>query len=141
MTWTTGSSSAAPPPPPVRSLRLKLGVFRTLPNATDEGDSVVVAATGRARTAGRTSPHVSAESDNVRHTNSADPSSRRHVLLTTEVAAEYLAVSVRTIKNLLCDGKLPYVKVGRATRIDTADIDEYIERNRRRNRQPPRGIT
>jgi excisionase family DNA binding protein len=107
---------------------------------TEESHRDVTAATGAARTAGRTSPRVSVELDNVRRTISADQSGRRHVLLTTEVAAEYLAVSVRTIKNLLCDGKLPYVKVGRATRIDTADIDEYIERNRRRNRRPAREI-
>ncbi len=82
-----------------------------------------------------------AEPEKSPRSRSTDPSSRRHLLLTTEVAAEYLAVSVRTIKNLLCEGKLPYIKVGRATRIDAVDLDEYIERNRRRNRRPLREIS
>jgi excisionase family DNA binding protein len=60
-------------------------------------------------------------------------------LLTTEQAAEILAVSVRTVKNLMIDGKLAYVKIGRATRVDPADIDEYVARNRRKQRQPLRG--
>jgi excisionase family DNA binding protein len=34
-------------------------------------------------------------------------------LLTTEQAADILAVSVRTVKNLMFDGKLAYVKIGR----------------------------
>ena len=55
-------------------------------------------------------------------------------LLTTEVAAELLCVSVRTVKNLLSDGRIPYVKIGRATRIHPQDLDDYIARNRRKRR-------
>lgn len=43
-------------------------------------------------------------------------------LVTTVQAADLLAVSVRTVRNLMHDGKLHYVKVGRATRIDPADV-------------------
>jgi excisionase family DNA binding protein len=61
-------------------------------------------------------------------------------LLTTEQAAELLAVSVRTVKNLMIDGKLAYVKIGRATRVDPVDVDKYVTRNRRKQRQPRRGV-
>jgi excisionase family DNA binding protein len=63
------------------------------------------------------------------------------VLLTTEQAAEYLQVSVRTIKNLMGDGRLAFVKIGRATRIHRHDLDEYIARNRRKQRQPARRVS
>ncbi|HET9060006.1 MAG TPA: helix-turn-helix domain-containing protein [Acidimicrobiales bacterium] len=56
-------------------------------------------------------------------------------LLDVRAAAEYLSVSVRTVKNLLSEGKLPYVKIGRATRLTAVDLDSYISQNRRRNRR------
>ncbi|MGH9068916.1 MAG: helix-turn-helix domain-containing protein [Acidimicrobiales bacterium] len=55
-------------------------------------------------------------------------------LLTTEQAAQYLQVSVRMVKNLMGDGRVAYVKIGRATRIHRQDLDEYIARNRRKHR-------
>jgi excisionase family DNA binding protein len=57
------------------------------------------------------------------------------VVLTSEQAAECLQVSLRTIKNLMSDGQLAYIKVGRATRIHRHDIEEYLARNRRRQRK------
>jgi excisionase family DNA binding protein len=59
-------------------------------------------------------------------------------LLTTEQAAMNLGVSVRTVKNLMSDGKLSYVKIGRLTRIDPTDIEIFIARNRRKRRSPRR---
>lgn len=56
------------------------------------------------------------------------------LLLTSEQAAEYLQVSLRTVKNLMSDGQLAYIKVGRATRIHRNDIEEYIAHNRRKHR-------
>ncbi|MGH9062574.1 MAG: helix-turn-helix domain-containing protein [Acidimicrobiales bacterium] len=58
----------------------------------------------------------------------------RTPLLTTEQAAQYLQVSVRMVKNLMGDGRVAYVKIGRATRIHREDLDEYIARNRRKHR-------
>ena len=55
-------------------------------------------------------------------------------LLTTEQAAEFLQVSVRTVKNLLSDGRIAYIKIGRATRIHRQDLDVYIAQNRRKQR-------
>lgn len=48
-----------------------------------------------------------------------------------------LCVSVRTAKNLMSRGELAYVKIGRATRIDPADLDEYVTRSRRKQRRRP----
>lgn len=62
--------------------------------------------------------------------NTAEPAP----LLTTDQTAEYLHVSARTVKNLLADGRLAYIKIGRATRIQRQDIDGYIARNRRKQR-------
>ena len=61
-------------------------------------------------------------------------------LLTTEQAAEVLAVSVRTVKNLMSGGQLAYVKIGRATRIDREDINLYVTRNGRKQRQSLRRV-
>ena len=55
-------------------------------------------------------------------------------LLTTEQAADVLAVSVRTVKNLMSGGQLAYAKIGRATRIDREDINLYVTRNFSRGR-------
>ena len=49
-------------------------------------------------------------------------------------------MSVRTVKNLLSGGKLAYVKVGRATRVDLEDINQYVTRNRRKVRQALRRV-
>ena len=43
-------------------------------------------------------------------------------------------MSVRTAKNLLSEGSIAYVKIGRATRIHRDDLDEFVSRNRRRER-------
>ena len=56
-------------------------------------------------------------------------------LFTTDQAAEYLQISVRSVKNLLGDGRIPFIKIGRATRIHRDDLDGFIARNRRRQRQ------
>jgi excisionase family DNA binding protein len=57
-----------------------------------------------------------------------------HAILTSEQAAEYLQVSLRTIKKLMSDGQLAYIKVGRSTRLHRDDIDDYLARNRRKRR-------
>ena len=56
------------------------------------------------------------------------------LLLTSEQVAEHLQVSLRTVKNLMSDGQIAYIKVGRATRIHRNDFEEYIARNRRKQR-------
>lgn len=58
----------------------------------------------------------------------------RRPLLTTPQAAEYLQVSIRTVKGLLSDGRIAYVKIGRATRIHIEDLDDFVVQNRRKHR-------
>ena len=48
-------------------------------------------------------------------------------LLTPEAAAEKLAVSVKTVKNLLRSGKLRGVKVGNLWRLQEEALEEYLE--------------
>jgi len=47
-------------------------------------------------------------------------------LLTPELAAEKLAVSVKTVKNLLRSGKLHGVKVGNLWRLRQEALEEYL---------------
>jgi excisionase family DNA binding protein len=47
-------------------------------------------------------------------------------LITPEIAAEKLAVSVKTIKNLLRRGKLRGVKVGNLWRLQEEALEEYL---------------
>jgi len=56
-------------------------------------------------------------------------------LFTTDQAADYLQISVRSVKNLLGDGRIPFIKIGRTARIHRDDLDGFIAQNRRRQRQ------
>lgn len=47
-------------------------------------------------------------------------------LLTPEAAAEKLAVSVKTVKNLLRSGKIQGVKVGNLWRLQEKALEEYL---------------
>ena len=60
-------------------------------------------------------------------------------LLTTVQAADYLQVSTRTVKSLLSEGSIAYVKVGRTTRIHLEDLDHFIAQNRQKHRTRLRG--
>jgi excisionase family DNA binding protein len=62
-------------------------------------------------------------------------------LLTTEQAAEYLGVSARTVKQLMSRGQMPYVKIGRATRLDPGDLDDFIAQNRQKQRHQLRTLS
>ena len=62
-------------------------------------------------------------------------------LLTTEQAADYLGVSARTVKHLMSGGQMPYVKIGRSTRLDLGDLDNFIARNRQKRRHPLRTLS
>lgn len=52
-------------------------------------------------------------------------------LLTTDEAAAYLSIGRRTMQNLLRDGEVLKIRIGASTRIDQADLDEYVERIKR----------
>lgn len=51
-------------------------------------------------------------------------------LLTTQQAAEMLAVSERTLWELTNRGTLPCVRVGRSVRYDPADLRRWVAANK-----------
>lgn len=52
------------------------------------------------------------------------------MLLTVEQAAERLGTSVRFIRRLRTEGRIPVVKLGKHLRIDSTDLDHYIDAGR-----------
>lgn len=63
----------------------------------------------------------------------ADKRTKR--LYSVPEAAAYLDISPRKAWDLVWDGKLPYVPLGRLVKVDQADLDDYIERSKVRNGQ------
>jgi excisionase family DNA binding protein len=57
-------------------------------------------------------------------------------LLTIDELADHLSVTVRHIRRLIAERHVPYVKVGKFVRFDTADIACWLDSAR----QPPRQI-
>ena len=51
-------------------------------------------------------------------------------LLTVPQAAERFNVTVRWIRRAVFERRLAYVKVGRLVRIESAELERYIEANR-----------
>lgn len=49
---------------------------------------------------------------------------------TERTLADYLSVSDRTVRNWIRRGELPSYKLGAARRIDPADVDDFLARNR-----------
>ena len=52
------------------------------------------------------------------------------MLLTVDQAAERLGTSVRFIRRLRTEGRIPVVKLGKHIRIDSTDLDNYITASR-----------
>lgn len=59
-------------------------------------------------------------------------------LLTVDQAAERLATQPRFIRRLIAERRIPYVKLGHHVRIDTADLDSFVEAGRVRPQAAPR---
>jgi excisionase family DNA binding protein len=51
--------------------------------------------------------------------------------LTTEGAAEYLGISVGSVRNMTSRGQLPYRKLGRLNRYKKDELRDLLNRNRR----------
>lgn len=64
----------------------------------------------------------------ARRTVGRDEGSRR--LLDIEGAAEHLTVSVRFMRTLVAERRIPYLKVGKFIRFDRADLDTWLDRCR-----------
>ncbi len=56
-------------------------------------------------------------------------------LLTVQEAAQYLAVSVSTLYGWVWQRRVPFVKIGRALRFDSHDLESFIESNKQYPRQ------
>jgi len=54
-------------------------------------------------------------------------------LLSVKDGAMYLGVSVWTMRSLGWTGEVPEVKIGRRTLFDLKDLDQFVERSKRRN--------
>ena len=52
------------------------------------------------------------------------------MLLTVDQAAERLGTSVRFIRRLRTEGRIPVVKLGKHIRIDSTDLDKFITASR-----------
>lgn len=46
--------------------------------------------------------------------------------LNSEQAAVYLGVSVETLRNLVCNGQIPYYKFGRRNRYILSELDQLL---------------
>ena len=49
---------------------------------------------------------------------------------TPRTLAEYLAISERTARQMLADGRMPSYKIEGTRRVDPADVDAYLARHR-----------
>ena len=54
--------------------------------------------------------------------------------------ADRLGVSVRYVRRLVAERRIPYVKLGHYLRFDPAEIDEWIDRSRIREISHPREV-
>ena len=59
-------------------------------------------------------------------------------LLTPQEAADRLGTSLRFMRRLVFQRRIPYVKVGRHVRIATRDLDAFIAAGRVEARKQPR---
>jgi excisionase family DNA binding protein len=60
------------------------------------------------------------------------PSRETPALLTVEQVAERLGTSVRFVRRLRAERRLPFVKLGKHLRIDSADLEAFIDAHRER---------
>ena len=47
-------------------------------------------------------------------------------------AARYVGVSYWSLKTLLNNGEIPFIRIGRRLLVDRCDLDGWIDRNKRR---------
>ena len=47
--------------------------------------------------------------------------------LSRQEAANYLSISIRLLDQLLADGNIPKLKIGRKTLVRRVDLDTYLE--------------
>jgi len=52
-------------------------------------------------------------------------------LMTVQEAATFLQISVSTLYGWVWQRRIPFVKVGRALRFQLADLEQFVQTNRR----------
>lgn len=58
-------------------------------------------------------------------------------LLTIDQLAEQLGITVRHVRRLIAERRVPYVKVGRLVRFDPAEIADWLDHHRSVQRPDP----
>jgi excisionase family DNA binding protein len=53
-------------------------------------------------------------------------------MLSPESAAEYICASTDTLRDMIKNGEIPFVRNGRRYTIDRCDLDKWIETNKTR---------
>ena len=74
----------------------------------------------------RTGSHETRRSQSEDHVD-VEPSVR---LLDVAEAAARLGVTVRFVRRLVAERRIPYVKVGKFVRFDPADVERWIDEHR-----------
>jgi excisionase family DNA binding protein len=87
---------------------------------------VTTAVRSGTRRAGRST----AKTDVFRRTTLATPTTTLPQLLTIDQLAEQLNVSVRHVRRLVAEKRVPYLKVGKFVRFDSAEISSWLDRSR-----------
>lgn len=52
-------------------------------------------------------------------------------LMNSKEACKYMRISARTLSRLMESRKIKYIKIGKSVRYEKADIDKFIENNKR----------
>jgi excisionase family DNA binding protein len=74
----------------------------------------------------RGGPHDRAQNRAALRSGPAECSSPASPLMTVAEAAAFLSVSTKTVRRLIAQGALGYVKIGRSIRLRREVIDRYI---------------
>jgi excisionase family DNA binding protein len=88
-------------------------------------------------TAGRRRYQPRPDRQNPQSKEATMPTNSTAQLLTIEQLAEQLTTSIRHIRRLIAERRIPYIKVGHLVRFDPTEIDEWIDRHRVGGRRPP----
>lgn len=63
-----------------------------------------------------------------------------NVLFTTQDAAAYLRLSASWLNHdRVCQGRIPFIRIGRSIRYRKAALDEFIRRSQRHSTSDPAG--
>ena len=65
--------------------------------------------------------------ENGVHVRPQNPRTSRAPLLTAAEVAEQLNVSLRSVRRMIADGRLPFVRIGRSVRIRPEALEAMIE--------------